>query len=56
LRGAHTRLGAHRRAGARDLPPAIDWLADQYLGAAELTGADTAAFAQMLAMQEGAAR
>jgi site-specific recombinase XerC len=35
---------------------ANDWLADQYLRAAELIDADTAAVAEMLAMQEVAAR
>ena len=35
---------------------ANDWLADQYLRAAELIDADTAAVAEMLAMQETAAR
>jgi integrase len=35
---------------------ANDWLADQYLRAAELIDADTAAVAEMLAVQEGAAR
>ena len=33
-----------------------DWLADQYLRAAELIDADTAAVAEMLAVQEAAAR
>ena len=33
-----------------------DWLADQYLRAAELIDADTAAVAEMLAVQEVAAR
>jgi integrase len=35
---------------------ANDWLADQYLRAAELIDADTAAVAEMLAVQEVAAR
>jgi site-specific recombinase XerD len=35
---------------------ANDWLADQYLRAAELIDADTAAVAEMLAVQEAAAR
>ena len=35
---------------------ANDWLADQYLRAAELIDADTAAVAEMLAVQEIAAR
>jgi integrase len=35
---------------------ANDWLADQYLRAAELIDADTAAVAEMLAAQEAAAR
>jgi site-specific recombinase XerC len=35
---------------------ANDWLADQYLRAAELIDADTAAVAEMLAAQEVAAR
>ncbi len=35
---------------------ANDWLADQYLRAAELIDADTAAVGQMLAAQEVAAR
>ena len=35
---------------------ANDWLADQYLRAAELIDADTAVVAQMLAVQEAAAR
>jgi integrase/recombinase XerD len=35
---------------------ASDWLADQYLRAAELIDADTAAVAEMLAVQEAAAR
>jgi site-specific recombinase XerC len=35
---------------------ANDWLADQYLRAAELIDADTAAVAEMLAAQEVTAR
>jgi integrase len=35
---------------------ANDWLADQYLRAAELIDADTAAVAEMLAVQEVTAR
>jgi integrase len=35
---------------------ASDWLADQYLRAAELIDADTAAVAEMLAVQEVPAR
>jgi len=35
---------------------ANDWLADQYLRAAALIDADTAAVAEMLAAQEAAAR
>ena len=35
---------------------ANDWLASQYLRAAELIDADTAVVAQMLAVQEAAAR
>jgi integrase/recombinase XerD len=35
---------------------ASDWLADQYLRAAELIDADTAAVAGMLAVQQAAAR
>jgi len=35
---------------------ANDWLADQYLHAAALIDADTAAVAEMLAVQEAAAR
>ena len=35
---------------------ANDWLADQYLRAAELIDADTAAVAEMLALQEAAAQ
>jgi integrase/recombinase XerD len=35
---------------------ANDWLAGQYLAAAALIDADTAAVAQMLAVQEAAAR
>ena len=35
---------------------ANDWLAGQYLRAAELIDADTAAVAEMLAVQEAAAR
>ena len=35
---------------------ANDWLAEQYLRAAELIDADTAAVGQMLAIQEAAVR
>ena len=35
---------------------ANDWLADQYLRASELIDADTAAVAEMLAVQQVAAR
>jgi site-specific recombinase XerC len=35
---------------------ANDWLASEYRRAAELTGADTAAVAEMLAVQEAAVR
>src|SRR5262249_60082822 len=55
-RRARPRRGTPRSRPARVyLHLANDWLADQYLRAAELIDADTAAVAEMLAVQEAAA-
>ena len=56
-RRCRPRPGMPRSRPARVyLHLAGDWLADQYLRAAELIDADTAAVAEMLAVQEAAAR